>query len=100
MKRQSVFADQKQSPRHHVSSAQLFYVSHTCQPQVLSHHYDLLCPPETTEAFRIAEDNIETLYERQYDSNSKADKLALGEARWRLERMIVSRNNLRRTISS
>lgn len=62
-------------------------------PQVLSHHYDVLCPPETAEAFRVAETNIETLHAREYDTNSKADKLALGEARWRLERMLVSHHN-------
>lgn len=58
-------------------------------PQVLSDHYGEICPPETAEAFRIAEANVETLHAREYDTNAKADKLALGKARWELKSMIV-----------
>ena len=71
-----------------------------CHPQVLSRYYGMLFPPEAAEAFRIAEANVKIIRARAYNTEAKADKHALDEARWKLIRMIVSRFNLRRVMSN
>lgn len=43
---------------------------------------------------------MEILHAREYDTNSKADKLALAKARWEAKCMIVSHLGLRCTMSS
>ncbi|CAM9235544.1 unnamed protein product [Laminaria digitata] len=66
---------------------------------VFSRHYGVLCPPETAEAFRTAEANVETLHAREYDTNSKDDKQALGEARWYLQRILNIHAGMRAKMS-
>ena len=78
----------------HLQRARTFYLRN-CHPQVLSRYYYVLFLPEAAEAFRIAEANVKIIRARAYNTEAKADKHALDEARWNLIRMIVSRLNLR-----
>ena len=84
----------KRNRRGIIVEARTYVLFRKCHPQVLARYYGEICPPETAEALRIAETNVEILHAREYDSNSKADKLALAKARWNLKRTIVSHRNL------
>lgn len=61
---------------------------------MLCDYDDILFPPESAQAFRIAEANVDILSARAYDTNANADNIARSRAEWELRRMRVSRLTL------